>query len=336
MKHSITIAGSIIVDKTVTVDRYPKKGMCSHIISEKRNLGGCVCNTACAIKRIDPSFSVYASGVIGKDDDGKFAVAEMKKYGVDCTLLGVADSVDTGHAVVVCDEESLSRTFMTCLGTNALYSQKDVANCFMRKGDYFHLGYLFLLESLDKEDAEYGTIAARCLSDLQKSGVKTSIDMISEDVPENAREVRCAVKYCDNVIINEIEGGIVADVSPFENDNISDKNVEKICRIIKSMGVKERVIIHSPSKAYCFDGNDFIKADTYKLLSGQIKSSVGAGDAFCAGALYAISENYNNKKILSFANCVAACSLLAPDPVSGIKRLEDIEKMMFCPSTITE
>ncbi len=329
MKPSITIAGSIIVDKITNVDTYPERGMCSRITSEKRNIGGCVCNTACDLALIDSELPVKASGVIGNDDDGNFSVLEMKKYGVDCTNVRVDDTQATSHAVVICDEESTSRTFLTCVGTNALYGVEDVGACNLQKGDFFHVGYLYLLNSLDAEDSEFGTVSARCLNNLQKMGVKTSIDMISVDNAENAKKVKYSLKYCDNVIINEIEGGMVVGIEPRINGEICDKNVMEICKALKTEGVKDRVIIHCPERAYCYDGMSFTTVDSLKLPSGWIKSSVGAGDAFCAGALYGIYKGWEASEILSFANCAAACSLAASDSISGMKQCQEIKKMMI-------
>ncbi|MBR2499402.1 MAG: carbohydrate kinase family protein, partial [Clostridia bacterium] len=61
-----------------------------------------------------------------------------------------------------------------------------------------------------------------------------------------------------------------------------------------------------------------------KLPKGFIKGSVGAGDAFCAGSLYAIYHDYSDEEILSFANLVAISCLTAKDSVSGIRRKEEL------------
>jgi len=45
----------------------------------------------------------------------------------------------------------------------------------------FHLGYLLLLDALDQPDAKFGTQAARLLAAAQAAGVKTSVDVVSED-----------------------------------------------------------------------------------------------------------------------------------------------------------
>ena len=59
----------------------------------------------------------------------------------------------------------------------------------------------------------------------------------------------------------------------------------------------------------------------------EIKGSVGAGDAFCAGSLYGIYNGYSDEKILELAASAAACNLFSENSVDGMRSREDIEKM---------
>ena len=60
-------------------------------------------------------------------------------------------------------------------------------------------------------------------------------------------------------------------------------------------GVNEKVIIHCPEKGFCLDkSGEFTVVNSLKLPKGFIKGSVGAGDAFCAGSLYAIYNGYTD------------------------------------------
>ena len=94
-------------------------------------------------------------------------------------------------------------------------------------------------------------------------------------------------------------------------------------------GVKEKVIIHCPEKAFCLDksGKETI-VPSHKLPKGFIKGSVGAGDAFCAGSLYAIYQGYSDEEILRFGNLVAISCLTAPDSISGVCHKDDLEKLL--------
>lgn len=63
-----------------------------------------------------------------------------------------------------------------------------------------------------------------------------------------------------------------------------------------------------------------------KLPSGWIKGSVGAGDVFCAGALYAIMKGFDPEKLLRVGSCAAAMNLAVLDSISGAKSSEETFK----------
>ena len=61
-----------------------------------------------------------------------------------------------------------------------------------------------------------------------------------------------------------------------------------------------------------------------KLNPSDIKGSVGAGDAFCAGSLSAIYHQYDDEKLLSFASAVAATSLFEANATDGIRPCREV------------
>ena len=75
------------------------------------------------------------------------------------------------------------------------------------KARLFHLGYLLLLDALDEKDVRFGTKAARLLAAAQAAGLKTSVDVVSEDSNRFGRIVLPVLKYVDYCILNEIEAG---------------------------------------------------------------------------------------------------------------------------------
>ena len=56
-----------------------------------------------------------------------------------------------------------------------------------------------------------------------------------------------------------------------------------------------------------------------KLPPGYIKGSVGAGDAFCAGVLYAAWKGQGLKEAIELGTAAAACSLSRRDATSGMR-----------------
>ena len=113
-----------------------------------------------------------------------------------------------------------------------------------------------------------------------------------------------------------------------KDGKVLDDNVLSIMKTILDMGVNQKVIVHCPEKGYCLSKNgEFTISPSIKLPKGFIKGSVGAGDAFCAGCLYAIYNDYNDSDMLEFANLVAVNCLTSYDSVSGVK---DKDKLRDC------
>lgn len=328
MKNGIVIAGNIIVDEIKKIDRYPEKSMLAHVASADKQVGGCVCNTIIDLAKIDSRLTLKAAGMVGADAFGEYVIGEMEKSGVDCTHVIKNAAVATSNSAVMSDIETNSRTFFSYISGCNHYGEQEIRTIDFTGCGYFHLGYLFLLHELDKEDDEEGTVAAKCLKYVQSLGVKTSVDLISDENLGKSGKLKAALRYCDNLIINEVEGGLLTGIPARDGaGNLLDENVVKILEKIRSFGVKERVIIHCPERAYCLSEEGFIQVDSLKLPEGYIKGSVGAGDAFCAGALYRIMQGDTPENILRFANCAAACSLSEVDSISGMKDFLTIEAM---------
>ena len=68
----------------------------------------------------------------------------------------------------------------------------------------------------------------------------------------------------------------------------------------------------------------FTKIPSLKISPEEIKGTVGAGDAFCAGCLYGIYNNYADTKILEFASAAAACNLMEANAIDGMRPRNEI------------
>ena len=71
----------------------------------------------------------------------------------------------------------------------------------------------------------------------------------------------------------------------------------------------------------------FFIVESYDLPKEYIKGTVGAGDAFCAGMLYALYNDWEMYKSLRFANLTAACCLGHENSISGMRTIEEMEKL---------
>lgn len=315
MKNSIVFCGNIITDQVKMIPRWPDKGMLVPISSVKRSVGGSVSNTAVDLKTLDPSVAVRAVGKVGRDDNGDFALEFLKSRGLDCSMVERTDERPTSFTDVMTVEATGERTFFNLHGADSTLVPDDVdvsrLDC-----EIFHFGYLLLLDGMDAPDDEYGTKAARLLAKVQAAGIRTSVDIVSEQSDRFARIVRPALKYCDYCIINEIEGSMATGKKA--------DDLRGICEGLLGLGVRERVVVHCPDVGVSMGrGGDFTRVGSLRLPAGWIKGSVGAGDAFCAGALYALLKGMDPESLLKLGSCAAAMNLAVPDAVSGAKSYEE-------------
>ena len=72
----------------------------------------------------------------------------------------------------------------------------------------------------------------------------------------------------------------------------------------------------------------FTEVASLKIPAEEIRGSVGAGDAFCAGCLYGLYHHYPDRKLLEFASAAAACNLFAANSVDGMRPRDEILAMM--------
>ena len=170
---------------------------------------------------------------------------------------------------------------------------------------------------------------ARLLHEVSKRGIKTSIDVVSEEGTRFKEKIIPALKQCDYAIMNEIESCAVIGLSPRNDDgSLNVENIKKTMMHFIELGVREKVIIHCVEAGFAASANgDFVMVPSLKLPEGYIKGSVGAGDAFAAASLYGLYREWDDKKILEFASAAAACNLSAADSISGMKSVKEIEKI---------
>ena len=327
-KKGIAIAGNLIADIVKNIDTYPKKGMMAKVSDISYAVGGCVPNTAINLTKIDRSIPISVFGKAGTDEYGRYILSQLQQNGIDVGGIIMSDKTPTSF----CDVMSMptgERTFFHKKGANAEFLPDDIdidsLTC-----EIFHIGYIFLLDKFDEDDVEYGTVMARFLKAVQEKGIKTSIDVVSDTSEAFKQKVVPALKYCNYAIMNEIESSMITDLAPFNEDkSLNIPNIRKTMEIMAEYGVKDKIIIHCKEAGFCYDvkTGEFIASPSLNIPKEAIKGSVGAGDAFCAGALYGIYNNFSNKEILDFASSAAACNLFAENSIDGMKSAEEIEKM---------
>src|SRR6185295_7444251 len=132
------------------------------------------------LARLGARFPLSAAGLVGKDALGDEILADCAKHKIDTKFLKATPEASTSYTDVMTEIGNGRRTFFHNRGANALWDGENL-DFSKTKARIFHLGYLLLLDALDAPDKLYGTKAARLLKEAQELGLKTSVDVVSED-----------------------------------------------------------------------------------------------------------------------------------------------------------
>ena len=318
-EKGITVAGNMIMDIVKNIKEYPTAGMLVDISDITPAVGGCMPNTAIDLAKIDRRIPINAIGRVGTDENGRFIVSELQRNGINVSRIRYSATAPTSFCDVM-SVPSGERTFFHKRGANAEFSPEDIdintLNC-----NILHIGYILLLDKFDAEDKQYGTAMARFLAEVQRSGIKTSVDVVSSSSGEFEKKVIPALKYCNYVIINEIECCGIWHLDAYDGDGrLNKENIRLAMEKTLAEGVRDKVVVHCKEACFAMDKSGaFSECPSLKVPKEDIKGTVGAGDAFCAGCLYGIYNGYTDIQMLEFASAAAACNLLEPGAVDGMK-----------------
>jgi sugar/nucleoside kinase (ribokinase family) len=324
-RRGIACAGNWIVDHVKMIDHLPGRGMLGNTQSETAGTGGAPFNVIMDLARMGAPFPLVGLGVVGNDAGRDFIRETCRPFAIDISHLVTDPTAATSYTDVMTEIGSGDRVFFHCRGANARFNLEHVpiAKLTCR---IFHLGYLLLLDRLDQPDAEFGTVAARLLKLLRDAGIKTSADVVSEESDRFQKIVPPALRHIDYLVLNEIEAGrttgrTVRDAA----DKLSGPAVLEAVEALFELGEMELVIVHMPEGAYlrtragrrCAQG-------ALALPEGYIQGKVGAGDAFCAGILYALHEGWDVAEAMHLGSCAAAASLAHPSSTDGMRPLPQL------------
>ncbi len=319
-RQGICTAGNLIADVIYRIARYPGRGELTTILGEREMaVGGLACNTSLSLAQLDRNLPVYVSGLIGNDPEGQMVLSHFGKFkNIDTRFIGLRGQ--TSYTLVLNCQETRERTFFVGRGVGAEFDVEDV-KLDQLPAKILHAGYILLLDALDGPDDAFGTRMARLLHDAQERGLLTSVDVVSEAGDRFRRLVPPALKYADYCVINEYEAQQITGVTLRSADGaLLQGGMEPALERLKDMGVRRWAVIHCPEGAFGMDGDRrFESLPSLRLPEGYIKGTTGAGDAFCAGVLYAAHEDRSLSDALRLGIASAACSLGGPDSYSAVR-----------------
>jgi sugar/nucleoside kinase (ribokinase family) len=309
-RHGITAGGTWIVDRVKTIDAYPREDHLATILSEIRGGGGGAHNVIIDLALMEAPFPLRGQGVVGTDEDGKWLIQEAYKLGIDVGGIRTTKEQQTSYTDVMVSKSTGRRTFFHSRGANRLVDDDDLDPGLSK---IYHLANLTLLDRIDFS-------AGRTLQRLRSTGVKVSVDVASSGREKLHEVVIPGLAHIDYLILNEVEAGDCAEIPIRRADGSFDKDA--LVAAARKLRRDNLVVVHLPEGAMAVskEGELWVPSKP----PAKIVSALGAGDAFCAGVLYGLHEEWPLLQCLDLGHLAAAACLSHETTTGGLRPVAEL------------
>ncbi len=294
-------------------------GIPNHILPDKFSLlqqmaqglpcivapGGGAANTvaAAAVLGMKSSFM----GKVGRDANGELFAADLAGYGVTPHLF--KGEAPTGSTMLF--QEADANTFIVSIGAAGEFAGGEISAEMFQGYDYVHIEG-FLLNS--------GDVAFAALEYARTAGSVISFDLGSKGliVRYRSRVEQIVSQYASIVFANEYEALEFTGLQP------SGAALQMAGLLASRGGIA--VVKCGAEGSYVACGDELYKIDAVKVAVGD---TVGAGDAYAAGFLYAHSLGYSLPECGKKAAATAAAAVAVKGPRISKDQLPNISLRNF-------
>ena len=311
-RTGLLAGGNWIIDHVKLLDGWPPQDALANILSQSWGNGGSPYNILKDLSLLHAAFPLAAVGLVGDDSDGRRIISDCRAHKIDTTQLRLTADAPTSYSDVMTDTTTGRRTFFHQRGANALLSPAHF-DFTTTRAKIFHLGYILLLDDLDRLDADGLPRANAVLRRARAAGLLTSLDCVSEASDRFHAVVKPVLPEADILFVNDYEAEQLTGLTLGRGTAINRALVEQAARTLLAVGVRRHVIIHFPEGA-CAASSDgsVIWQPSVRVPAALFAGAAGAGDAFASGCLLALHNDQPLAAALELGVCAAASSLLHP------------------------
>ena len=297
----VLCAGIIVADAIASpVDELPETGRLALVDSVQLHTGGCALSTASALVRL--GMTTALCGCVGDDLLGGVMIREAEARGVDTSGVRLTDVLTS--ASVVLDASDGERTFLHNPGASGALTAEDVERRLEAgAAGWLHIGGALVLPAMDGEPM------ARLLKGARGRGLPTSLDPV--DDPTGAWDrLHPSLAHLSAICPNLTEArGITGQEAP-----------EDCAAWLLDRGVKRVAIKLGRQGAYAADARAAAYVEPFQV---EARDETGAGDAFAAGLIYGLLQEWPLEEAVRLGNAVGAISTTGIGASTALPSLEE-------------
>jgi sugar/nucleoside kinase (ribokinase family) len=280
----VACAGILVADIFAEpVDRLPLPGELKTTERFLFSPGGCAANVANDLRRLGRTVRVI--GKVGEDSLGVFVVSCLKENGVDTRFIQCGKHPTS--ATVILDVIGEDRRYLHSIGANGDFSAADFDMRVLDDVRVLYVGGYLAMPAFGASDL------ARILHYAKARGITTVLDVVLPlDMRDAAAAVLPVLPETDYFLPNEDEARILTGEHEAHKQASALGLHNPHAAIIITRGAKGSTAWHC---------GEIIETPAFLMRSVD---ESGAGDAFAAGLIVGILEQWGLERTLRFASAV--------------------------------
>ncbi len=260
----------------------------SQLKAEKITSGGSIGNTMAALGQLGCKSSFV--GKVGSDEFGAKFISEIEKCGTQ--FLGINSYNKTSAKSFVLVTPDAQRTMCTFLGCASEITELDIEE------DSFKNLFFLYLEGYLWDAAETSVALKKAINLARKNGAKIAFSL------SDAFCVSRHKKDFQNLILNDLDMVFANENEALELISRPDFSAEALDKFFSRNPNLTAIVTRSEKGCIIFDSGNMFEIPTVKVE--KLLDTTGAGDAFAAGFLHGLEQDYDLEKSASFGNILAA------------------------------
>ena len=317
-RRGIVTGGTWCADHNKFVSHWPGEEAVVEILTNEVRGGGSACNLAIDIRRLDPDMPVSTIGLIGDDEDGRILIAEADAAGIDRSRLAIDISGSTHHTDAFTSAESGQRTHLYLPGTAAKLTPDHFDFCGIQ-ARILHLGLPGVHKKLDGTWGDDVNGWVTVLKKAHAAGIATNLELCSIPAVSIAQIVRPCLAHLDLLVVNDFEIAAIAGQEVRQGAEVDAQRCLSAARSVLANGSMQLVVAHFPggAVAVCQNGSEILKPSV-DIPTEAVRGTNGAGDAFAAGLLYGLHQEWEVAAAIELGHASAAASVRGLGTTDGV------------------
>ncbi|MEN3185683.1 MAG: carbohydrate kinase family protein [Atribacterota bacterium] len=302
------VIGNISLDLILGgIDDFPDWGVEVLVPGYVMRPGGEGSNAALALA--DLGMETFIVGTIGQDETGEEIARSFKRRKIRTEFLFFESDFQTGLSVALTHRDTQERSFFTELGAQSALSLTHLAQVFsaIADGDCVLLGGYFLSSGIRQPglpDMLWKLKKEKRVTLFLDTGWPT--EGWAEEVKKETQRLLAPFDY---FLPNEKEiSGLVdfpEDIFRFFSGTLLVKSGKEGC--------------------FCYTPSDAFSVPTIPV---KVQDTIGAGDYFDAGFIFALAEGYGLKEALVVANLVASLNIASSPRREKLVNHDEVRKYL--------